>query len=67
MHYQSDIVVGGTLCERMLHQSRCSTFEISSFYQQSVRKTTDTENQNMLNICPDNQCPPTIDGSELDI
>ena len=42
--YQSDGVVGRTLCEMMLHES------ISLFYQQSERKITDAAIWNMLNI-----------------
>ena len=36
MCYQSDIVVGGTLCEWILHHSQSS--QISLFYLQSDKK-----------------------------
>lgn len=62
MCYQSDIIVGRTLSERMSHQSQRSTF-LNEFIS-SDRKITDTDHWKMLNIGPDNQ-PGQIIGLPL--
>ena len=57
--YRSDMVVGRTLCERMLHQSQSSIF-MGLFCWQFDRKITVTSNQKMLNTDPDNLPGPII-------
>ena len=60
--YQSDIIVGRMLCERMMHQSQSSTFfklvyVIKNLANKKTKKkqktkNTVTDNWNMLNIGP---------------